>query len=42
MFRSAENFGRVAEVLEQLPDAHGTNVLDHIQCHQRFPGIHAE
>jgi hypothetical protein len=41
MFGSAEDFGRVAEVFEQLPHAHGPHVLDQIQCDQRFPRIHA-
>jgi hypothetical protein len=28
-------------MLEQLPHAHGADMLDHVQRDQRFPGIHA-
>ena len=34
-------FSAVRQVLQQLPGAHRTNMLDHVQCDQRFPGIHA-
>ena len=37
---SAENGRRFAEMFEQLPHAHGADVLDHVQRDQRFPGIH--
>ena len=38
---STENFRSFTEMLEQLPDPHGADVLDHVQSNQRFPGIHA-
>ena len=37
----AQDGGRVAEMLEQLPHAHRADVLDQVQRHQGFPGIHA-
>ena len=40
VFGGAKNFGGFAEVFEQLPDAHGADVLNHVQGDQRFPGIH--
>jgi hypothetical protein len=37
----AENGGGIAEALQQLPDAHRTEAVNHIQSDKRFPAIHA-
>ena len=39
---AAEDGRGLAEMFEQLADAHRADVLDHVQRHQRFPGIHGE
>ena len=37
----AQDGGRIAEVFEQLPHPDRADVLDQIQRHQCFPGLHA-
>ena len=38
----AEDGGSVCKVLEQLADAHGSDMFNEIQRHQSFPGLHAD
>ena len=37
----AEDGSGIAEALQQLPDAHRTESLNHVQSDKRFPAIHA-
>jgi len=37
----AEDGGGIAEALQQLPDAHRTEAVNHIQSDKGFPVIHA-
>ena len=37
----AQDVGGLGEMAQQLPDAHRADAFNHIQSHQRFPGIHA-
>ncbi len=38
---SAQDLGRLAEMLEQLSQADGADVLDQVQRHQRLVRFHA-
>jgi hypothetical protein len=40
-FGGSQDGGRIAEVFEQLPHANRADVLDQIQRHQGFMGLHA-